>query len=197
MTVAQKKEFLVLLDPGTNEVIGEMEKLQVHQEGRYHAAISVLLLDSRGRLIVQKRAAAKYHGGGLWANACCGHPMVGESAENAAHRRLREELGISCMLYRLGTLRYRAAIPAREGTLVEYERVALFGGIHDDPFFPSPTEVEVVQKVDWEDLRRMETAPWLDLYTKRPGPALRSQIEESISGNEVYRDYGFTDLLQR
>ena len=37
----------------------------------------------------------KYHGGLLWTNACCSHPYPGEKVEDAAQRRLQEEMGFS------------------------------------------------------------------------------------------------------
>ena len=69
-------------------------KLEVHQRGLRHKAVSVFVLDGT-RVLIQKRAAGKYHTPGLWANTCCTHPLWEEDAAFCAVRRLREELGIT------------------------------------------------------------------------------------------------------
>ena len=50
-----------------------VEKLEAHQLGLKHRAISVFLM--RGsEVLLQRRAMVKYHTPGLWANTCCTHP---------------------------------------------------------------------------------------------------------------------------
>lgn len=76
---------------------GSGEKMDVHAKGLLHLAFSILLVDcikNPKKTILQKRAGHKYHSGGLWSNACCGHPMPQESTPDAAKRRLFEEMGI-------------------------------------------------------------------------------------------------------
>ena len=71
-----------------------LAKLEVHQRGLRHKAVSVFVIEGP-RVLIQKRAAGKYHTPGLWANTCCTHPRWEEEAATCAVRRLREELGIS------------------------------------------------------------------------------------------------------
>ena len=78
--------------------------------GVLHRAFSVFIFNSQGEMLLQKRASSKYHSGGLWSNACCSHPFPGESTVNAAHRRLREEMGFDCALEKVFALRYKAAV---------------------------------------------------------------------------------------
>ena len=87
-------EQVILVDENDQEV-GAMEKLEAHKKGKLHRAFSVLLFNSKGEMLVQKRASNKYHSGGLWSNACCSHPRPGESMVDAVERRLREELGVN------------------------------------------------------------------------------------------------------
>ncbi|HLG02045.1 MAG TPA: NUDIX domain-containing protein, partial [Bacteroidia bacterium] len=70
-------EEVILVD-SFDRVLGQMEKIQTHQEGRLHRAFSVFIFNSKGGMLLQKRATGKYHSGGLWSNACCGHPRPGE-----------------------------------------------------------------------------------------------------------------------
>ena len=56
--------------------------------GALHRALSVVLADPDGRLLLQKRHVRKYHSGGLWTNTCCSHPRPGEAVADAAGRRL-------------------------------------------------------------------------------------------------------------
>ena len=55
-----------------------LDKLDVHRRGLRHPAVSVFLLDG-DRFLIQRRALGKYHTPGLWANACCTHPLWGEA----------------------------------------------------------------------------------------------------------------------
>ncbi len=164
-----------LLDPATDRVVGAMDKLQAHVEGRYHAAVSVLVFRADGAQMVQKRAPAKYHSAGLWANACCSHPMPGEPALAAATRRLAEEMGVAAPLQPLGVIRYRAPVRDPQGRpMVEHERVDLFAGVFEGAADPDPDEAS-----DWrwsrapaDDLGAEMLAPWFALYLRLIAPPL-------------------------
>jgi isopentenyl-diphosphate Delta-isomerase len=88
-------EMVILVDENDNS-IGTMEKMEAHRKGELHRAFSVLVFNSRGEMLLQKRARTKYHSGGLWTNACCSHPAPGEKIVDAARRRLHEEMGFDC-----------------------------------------------------------------------------------------------------
>lgn len=143
-------ETVVLVDAGDREV-GTAPKLEAHRRGDLHRAFSVLIGDGAGNMLLQKRHPAKYHSGGLWTNACCGHPRQGESALSAARRRLAEEMGIDCELCPVGTLTYRADVG---GGLVEYEFVHLFSGVWSGSPRTDPREIEDCGWRAREDVRR-------------------------------------------
>ncbi len=119
-------------------MVGTMAKLEAHRRGCCHRAISVIVRDSRGRLLLQQRAAGKYHSAKLWTNTCCSHPRPDEPAIAAAARRLAEEMGIVTSVRPLFTMRYRARVSNR---LVEHEFVHVFGGISDQAPKPAASEV--------------------------------------------------------
>jgi isopentenyl-diphosphate delta-isomerase len=110
----------------------------------------VLVFDSSGALLLQRRSALKYHSPGLWSNTCCGHPRPGESVEDAARRRLRDELGIEgCEVARVDQFVYRAAL---EGGLVEYELDHVLVGSWNGRVEPDPEEVSETRWVDRDRL---------------------------------------------
>ncbi len=132
------EERVVLVD-GEDREVGTLEKQRAHVEGRLHRAISVLVLNSAGEMLLQRRAAGKYHSPGLWTNACCSHPRPGEPAAAAAARRLREEMGLACDLEPLFTFTYRADVG---GGLTEHEYDHVFLGRCDDAPVPDPAEAD-------------------------------------------------------
>ena len=136
--MSDAEEFLVLVDEDDRE-IGTGGKLAVHREGQLHRALSVVLRDPAGRLLLQKRSVGKYHSGGLWTNTCCSHPRPGEPVLAASSRRLREEMGISCPLLPLFVTQYRAGL---DNGMTEHELVHVLGGLYAGPVRPDPAEVD-------------------------------------------------------
>ena len=132
------EEQVVLVD-GEDRDVGTMDKLEAHRLGRLHRALSVFVFDGTGRVLLQRRAAAKYHSPGRWTNSCCGHPRAAEPAAEAARRRLFEELGIEVALEPVVTFTYRADVG---GGLVEHEVDHVFAGRYDGEPRPDPTEVD-------------------------------------------------------
>ena len=92
------KHQQVILVNEQDEPKGVMEKMEAHEKGLLHRAFSVFIFDKEGRMLLQQRAAEKYHGAFLWTNACCSHPYPDEKVEDAALRRLEEEMGFTTRL---------------------------------------------------------------------------------------------------
>jgi isopentenyl-diphosphate delta-isomerase len=141
-------ERVILVDE-RDRPAGEAEKLAAHRQGRLHRAFSVFVLDASGRVLMQRRAATKYHSGRLWSNTCCGHPRPGEDTRAAAGRRLAEEMGFQCPLEPAGVFVYHASL----GDLVEHEYDHVFRGRFDGDPRPDPAEVEAWQ---WMELEALE-----------------------------------------
>ena len=144
-------------------------KLEVHQRGLRHKAVSVFVLDGP-RVLIQQRAAGKYHTPNLWANTCCTHPRWEEDPATCAIRRLREELGISGLYPAFaGRVEYRADVGSG---LIEHELVDIFvaEAASDLRIQPNPSEVQAVRWVDLYDLSAEvlrspdQFTPWLRIY---------------------------------
>src|SRR5437763_15474807 len=112
------KEQQVILVSAQDKELGVMEKIEAHRKGLLHRAFSVFIFDKDGRMLLQQRAAEKYHGGLLWTNACCSHPSPGETIEAAAARRVNEELGFTTPLKKIFAFTYKADV---ENNLIEHE----------------------------------------------------------------------------
>jgi isopentenyl-diphosphate delta-isomerase len=140
----------VILVDKNDRALGTMPKLDAHRRGCRHRAISVIVRDGHGRLLLQQRAACKYHSPGLWTNTCCSHPRLDELAIDAASRRLVEEMGLLTSLGPLFTMRYRAQL---SNSLIEHEFVHVFGGISDKAPQPAASEVAGWRWMSWHDVQ--------------------------------------------
>lgn len=142
------EEFVVLVNP-EDEVLGLMEKQQAHINGLLHRAFSVFLFNSKGEMLLQKRASGKYHSPSQWTNAVCSHPREGETYLAGATRRLKEELGIETELSEKFSFIYKADVG---GGLWEHELDHVFVGNHEAGFNLNKEEVEEVRFISPEDL---------------------------------------------
>ncbi|TNF20993.1 MAG: isopentenyl-diphosphate delta-isomerase [Rhodobacteraceae bacterium] len=154
-----------------------MDKLEVHRRGLRHKAVSVFVL-SGDKVLLQQRAAGKYHTPGLWANTCCTHPLWDEAPEDCAVRRLDEELGITGVtpVWRQ-QVEYRADVG---GGLTEHEVVEIFSLSAPETLAvtPNPEEVQAVAWVARADLEAQVAAtparftPWLRIYLRDHAEAI-------------------------
>ncbi|MEO5590218.1 MAG: isopentenyl-diphosphate Delta-isomerase [Gemmatimonadaceae bacterium] len=162
MTATESNEQVILVDASDN-AIGTAGKMEAHLNGALHRAFSIFIMDSDGRMLLQRRASGKYHTPGLWSNTCCGHPRPGEDVAVAARRRLGEEMGFQCALVRRYGFVYTAEL---ENGLGEHEYDHVFVGTFEG--VPQPDELEVS---DWKwdspaaiasamDLRPADYTPW-------------------------------------
>jgi isopentenyl-diphosphate delta-isomerase len=145
-----RNEHVILVDERDRET-GTGPKLDVHRRGDLHRAFSVIIRNGGGLHLLQKRHAGKYHSGGLWTNACCGHPRPGEHVAAAAVRRLEEEMGIVCDLAALGLTRYRAALDRQ---MIEHELVHVFSGVYDGTVLPDASEADGYAWFSLDEIRR-------------------------------------------
>jgi len=148
--MALNRNLVVLVD-SQDEETGTAGKLDAHLQGLLHRALSVFITNDNGEMLLQRRAAGKYHSGGLWSNACCSHPCPGERPSDAASRRLKEELGLETDLQPIGTWYYQAEVG---NGLSEHEFDHLFTGTWDGIPTPDPAEASETKWIDLDELRQ-------------------------------------------
>lgn len=139
---------VILVDENDREV-GHAGKLEAHQNGLLHRAFSIFVFDQKGRLLLQRRAAKKYHSGSLWTNTCCSHPLPERPLLEEAHRKLRHEMGFDCELAESFHFTYRVKL---ENGLYEHEFDHVFFGTYDGDPVPNPDEVEAWKWIDLTEL---------------------------------------------
>ncbi len=143
-------EELVIVVDAADRVLGEMEKLAAHEQGVLHRAFSVLIYNTKGEMLLQRRAAGKYHSPLLWSNACCSHPRPGEDIQHAVARRLQEEIGLSCDTRFSHWFHYKIDF---ENGLKEHEIDHVFVGISDEQPSLNPDEVDSFTYADVAQLK--------------------------------------------
>ena len=171
-----------------DDVIGPISKFDSHYKvGTYHRAFSVLLFDSSGRLLLQRRASHKITFPDVWANSCCSHPLHSDEelemknnlgVKRAAIRKLEQELGISPSQVPLDEfdfvtkMRYQAR---QDDDWIERE-VDHCLVIHADvDVNPNPNEVSEIKWVSQAELEEMllaedpenVIAPWFRCIAAR------------------------------
>ncbi len=150
-------EEQVVLISEDDQILGQMGKMEAHINGILHRAFSVFLFNENGEMLLQRRAADKYHSPNQWTNACCSHPRMGETYKEAANRRLKEELGIETPIEEKFHFIYKANVG---GDLIEHERDHVFIGDYNGDFVLDPSEVAEVRYISMENLdKEMEEHP--------------------------------------
>ena len=153
-------EEQVILVNDQDEQIGLMPKMEAHKKGVLHRAFSVFIFNSKNELMLQQRAAHKYHSPLLWTNTCCSHQRDGETNIEAGTRRLSEEMGFTTALKEVTTFIYKAPF---DNGLTEHEFDHVMTGFYEmDP---------VINKEE------VEAWKWM------PVEAIKSDIE---SNSEIY-----------
>lgn len=176
------EQEVILVDEDDNPV-GFETKLRAHQDGgRLHRAFSVFIFDCAGRMLLQRRAAQKYHFGGLWTNACCSHPRKGEEVADAARAGLRREFGFSTQMEEIFSFVYRAM--DEYSGLTEHEFDHVFRGKFDGEPRPDPDEID-----DWKWVEPAELTGDLENNPHDYTPWFRlaaSRVLENLSASREH-----------
>ena len=163
---SHQDELLILVDREDNE-LGFASKAECHSgTGLLHRAFSVFIFNSSGQVLMQQRSEQKNLWNLYWSNSCCSHPRQGEQIENAAHRRMVEELSIDCELHYLYKFFYQESFE-RKGS--EHELCSVFVGRFDGEISVNINEITDWKFIDTDELSRSidqhpeKYTPWLQL----------------------------------
>ncbi|WP_299103258.1 isopentenyl-diphosphate Delta-isomerase [uncultured Winogradskyella sp.] len=132
------EEQVILVDENDNQ-IGLMPKMEAHEKALLHRAFSVFVFNDKNELMLQQRAAHKYHSPELWTNTCCSHQRNGETNLEAGKRRLQEEMGFVTNLEEKTSFIYKAPF---DNGLTEHEYDHVMVGYYNDE--PSVNDEEVM-----------------------------------------------------
>ena len=156
-------EFVILVDEQNRE-LGTAPKDSVHTKNTpLHRGFSLFLFNSKGELLLTKRSSKKRTFPRVWTNTICGHPGPGESAIDAAKRRLVDELGIREIreIRQVAPYKYRFA---DKNGIVENEICPILIGHADVDPNPDPDEIEGWRWIRWEEFLE-DLKINLDLYS--------------------------------
>ena len=154
------EEQVILVDENDNQ-IGLMPKMEAHEKALLHRAFSVFTFNDKNELLLQQRAADKYHSPLLWTNTCCSHQRNGETSLEAGKRRLQEEMGFTCELEEVFSFIYKAPF---DNGLTEHELDHVMVGNYNDNPIINREEVEAFKWMTLEEVKvDMEIHP--TIYT--------------------------------
>jgi len=120
-------------------VVGQALRSVCHGDpALIHRAVHVLVFNSSGALLLQKRAPGKYIQPGKWDTSVGGHLGLGESYLAAAYREMAEELGLTGLPL---TYLYRSAMRNQ----VESENVQTYLAITDNDIVYERSEISEVR----------------------------------------------------
>ncbi|WP_318643456.1 isopentenyl-diphosphate Delta-isomerase [Flavobacterium ardleyense] len=156
------KEEEVILVNEKDEQVGTMPKLEAHEKAVLHRAFSIFILNDKNEVMLQQRAAHKYHSPLLWTNTCCSHQRVGETNIEAGTRRLQEEMGFVTEIKELFHFIYKAPF---DNGLTEHELDHVMVGYFNQEPQINEDEVASWKWMTTEDIKKdINNSP--ELYTE-------------------------------
>lgn len=154
--MGRERNHVVLVDT-QNKELGTMDKYKAHTEGVLHRAFSIFIFNDKGELLLQQRAANKYHGANLWTNTCCSHQQINENTLDAAKDRLAFEMRMETALEEIFSFIYHAKV---ENNLIEHELDSVLFGVTNQHPIPNSEEVQAYKWIGIEELEEwMEKHP--------------------------------------
>lgn len=138
-------EELVDIVNEKNEIIGKAKRGEAHKKGLIHRALSVLVLNSKGQILLQQRSKHTKVHPLSWDLSTSEHLLSGEDYIQAGQRSVKEELGIEVKVTPVSkTSLQKREYKLKEKTIFENEIVMMLFTVHDGPFSIDPVEVHKV-----------------------------------------------------
>lgn len=152
------KEENVILVNENDEQIGLMPKMEAHEKALLHRAFSVFIFNDKNELMLQQRAAHKYHSPLLWTNTCCSHQREGETNLEAGMRRLQEEMGFVVDLQESISFIYKAPF---DNGLTEHEYDHVLIGIYNER-----PNINIEEVADWKWMSLEEVKKDMEIHSE-------------------------------
>lgn len=131
-----------------DRVIGQAPRSECHgNPALVHRVAHVMVFNSRGELLLQKRSETKDIQPGKWDTSVGGHLDPGEDYKQAAIREMHEELGIENLPL---TFLYKSQIRNE----IESENVATYLAVYDGEIRFEPREICEVRFWNAEEIRQ-------------------------------------------
>jgi isopentenyl-diphosphate Delta-isomerase len=149
-----------------DEIVGRASKEEVAARNLICRVCFIMLINNNGELLLHRRSANKKSYPLYWSGAAAGHVNSGETYEQAASRELMEEIGAEARLEFIGKF----------FSAEDREMVGIFLGHYDGPLKIEPLEVDKIEYLSPERLRRQLSSMKATSYLERSLPLVLAQI---------------------
>lgn len=141
------QELLDIVDDNDN-VVGFAPREDIYNNSHMHRIVHILIFNSSGKMLLQKRSKTKSFAPLHWSTAVGGHVQSGEGYKEAALREFEEELGVKVEVEFL----YKDIYSDNRG-LKKF--IAVYKTIYDGEFMINKEEVESVAYFSLDQIREM------------------------------------------
>lgn len=164
---------VVLIDRYDN-VLGLKERFAAHKiPVPLHRASSIVIFNQdKSEMLITKRSVKKPTWPLFWSNAVCSHPYPEENYQQAAERRLYEELGFKTPLRPVFRFNCKAEMDNRVWGECELDAVFV-GKYNGGPIYPNPDEVAGYEWLKIGELKKdmkknpKKYTPWFEIILRK------------------------------
>jgi len=132
----------------SDAVIGPIERRRVFELKANFRVVHVFVMDRQGRLLLQRIPPGGKRHRGHWGSSVAGYVFAGEGYEEAARRRLGQELGVSD-----AEPDFFGKVPMDDAGCTKF--IALFTARHDGPFRPDLGHIAALEFVPLDEIAMM------------------------------------------
>ncbi len=143
-----EEELLEIVDKD-GKSLGVALRSAVHgNPSLLHKVVHVLVFNSNGELLLQKRSMSKDVEPGKWDTSVGGHVSAAEDVSSAVYREMKEELGVDTVEPTGFLYSYIYS------NIYESELVFTHSCIHNGPFPFNPEEIDAVKFWSIEEIKQ-------------------------------------------
>ncbi len=143
-------EYFDVVDKN-DKIIGKASRAECHKKGLLHRAVHIIVLNSKGDILLQKRSMKKDLYPGWWIDAAAGHVDSGETYEQTAKREMKEELGIDINIEKILKLKKEW----KGDEKIDKEIITVYLGESSGPFKFDKEELDFVKFFQPKEVPKM------------------------------------------